>query len=121
MVLDNGDLADRERLLNQPFRKRARTGRPWILFKSAMTLDGKVATHRGDSKWISGESSRERAHHWRAECDAVAVGVGTALADDPLLTARIPGVTGSRGASSSTRWDGSRSTLSWCATRGRSL
>jgi diaminohydroxyphosphoribosylaminopyrimidine deaminase / 5-amino-6-(5-phosphoribosylamino)uracil reductase len=93
VVLDDGDLADRARLLNQPFRKRARTGRPWILFKSAMTLDGKVATHRGDSKWISGESSRERAHHWRAECDAVAVGVGTALADDPLLTARIPGVT----------------------------
>src|SRR5581483_10086026 len=86
VVLDNGDLADRARLLNQPFRKRARTGQPWILFKSAMTLDGKVATHRGDSKWISGESSRERAHHWRAECDAVAVGVGTALADDPLLT-----------------------------------
>ena len=57
-----------------------------------MTLDGKVATHRGDSKWISGESSRERAHAWRAECDAVAVGIGTALADDPLLTARIPGV-----------------------------
>jgi diaminohydroxyphosphoribosylaminopyrimidine deaminase / 5-amino-6-(5-phosphoribosylamino)uracil reductase len=93
VVLDDGELADRARLLNQPFRKRARTGRPWILFKSAMTLDGKVATHRGDSKWISGESSRERAHHWRAECDAVAVGVGTALADDPMLTARIPGVT----------------------------
>ncbi len=89
VVLDDGDLADRAKLLNQPFRKRARTGRPWILFKSAMTLDGKVATHRGDSKWISGESSRERAHHWRAECDAVAVGIGTALADDPLLTARI--------------------------------
>jgi diaminohydroxyphosphoribosylaminopyrimidine deaminase / 5-amino-6-(5-phosphoribosylamino)uracil reductase len=89
VVLDDGDLADRARLLNQPFRKRARTGRPWILFKSAMTLDGKVATHRGDSKWISGESSRERAHHWRAECDAVAVGIGTALADDPLLTARL--------------------------------
>src|SRR6201995_1260395 len=89
VVLDDGDLADRARLLNQPFRKHARTGRPWILFKSAMTLDGKVATHRGDSKWISGESSRERAHHWRAECDAVAVGVGTALADDPQLTARI--------------------------------
>src|ERR1700760_4228738 len=89
VVLDDGDLADRARLLNQPFRKRARTGRPWILFKSAMTLDGKVATHRGDSKWISGESSRERAHHWRAECDAVAVGVGTAPAADPQLTARI--------------------------------
>jgi diaminohydroxyphosphoribosylaminopyrimidine deaminase/5-amino-6-(5-phosphoribosylamino)uracil reductase len=92
VVLDDGELADRARLLNQPFRKYARSGRPWILFKSAMTLDGKVATPRGDSKWISGESSRRRAHAWRAECDAVAVGVGTALADDPQLTARIPGV-----------------------------
>ena len=89
VVLANSDLADRARLLNQPFRKRARTGRPWVLFKSAMTLDGKVATRSGDSKWISGESSRRRAHQWRAECDAVAVGIGTALADDPLLTARL--------------------------------
>jgi diaminohydroxyphosphoribosylaminopyrimidine deaminase/5-amino-6-(5-phosphoribosylamino)uracil reductase len=89
VVLIDGDLADRARLLNQPFRKHARTGRPWVLFKSAMTLDGKVATRGGDSKWISGEASRERAHHWRAECDAVAVGIGTALADDPQLTARV--------------------------------
>jgi diaminohydroxyphosphoribosylaminopyrimidine deaminase/5-amino-6-(5-phosphoribosylamino)uracil reductase len=89
VVLDEGELAGRARLLNQPFRKHARTGRPWVLFKSAMTLDGKVATRSGDSKWISGESSRERAHYWRAECDAVVVGIGTALADDPLLTARL--------------------------------
>jgi diaminohydroxyphosphoribosylaminopyrimidine deaminase / 5-amino-6-(5-phosphoribosylamino)uracil reductase len=89
VVVVDGELADRARLLNQPFRKRARTGRPWVLFKSAMTLDGKVATRSGDSKWISGEDSRHRAHHWRAECDAVAVGIGTALADDPLLTARV--------------------------------
>jgi diaminohydroxyphosphoribosylaminopyrimidine deaminase / 5-amino-6-(5-phosphoribosylamino)uracil reductase len=93
VLLDDGELADRARMLNQPFRKHARTGRPWVLFKSAMTLDGKVATHRGDSKWISGEASRRRAHAWRAECDAVVVGVGTALADDPQLTARFPGVT----------------------------
>jgi diaminohydroxyphosphoribosylaminopyrimidine deaminase/5-amino-6-(5-phosphoribosylamino)uracil reductase len=92
VVLADGALADRARLLNQPFRKFARTGRPWVLFKSAMTLDGKVATRTGDSKWISGEGSRRRAHHWRAECDAVAVGIGTALADDPLLTARVQGV-----------------------------
>jgi diaminohydroxyphosphoribosylaminopyrimidine deaminase/5-amino-6-(5-phosphoribosylamino)uracil reductase len=88
----DGELAARARLLNQPFRKHARTGRPFVLFKSAMTLDGKVATRTGDSKWISGEDSRLLAHRWRAECDAVAVGIGTALADDPQLTARIDGV-----------------------------
>ncbi|MCW2966948.1 MAG: ribD [Solirubrobacteraceae bacterium] len=86
------DLAQRARLANQAFRKHARTGRPWVLFKSAMTLDGKVATQTGDSKWISGESSRARAHRWRATVDAVAVGIGTALADDPQLTARVEGV-----------------------------
>jgi diaminohydroxyphosphoribosylaminopyrimidine deaminase/5-amino-6-(5-phosphoribosylamino)uracil reductase len=92
VIVVDGDLADRARLLNQPFRKHTRTGRPWVLFKSAMTLDGKVATSSGDSKWISGESSRRRAHRWRAECDAVAVGIGTALTDDPQLTARIEAV-----------------------------
>ena len=59
----------------------------------AMTLDGKVATRTGDSKWISGEDSRRLSHHWRAEVDAVVVGIGTALTDDPQLTARIEGVT----------------------------
>ncbi|WP_051223039.1 bifunctional diaminohydroxyphosphoribosylaminopyrimidine deaminase/5-amino-6-(5-phosphoribosylamino)uracil reductase RibD [Conexibacter woesei] len=84
-----GELAERARLANQAFRKHARTGRPWVLFKSAMTLDGKVATRTGDSKWISSEASRALAHKWRASVDAVAVGIGTALADDPQLTARI--------------------------------
>ncbi|TML25886.1 MAG: bifunctional diaminohydroxyphosphoribosylaminopyrimidine deaminase/5-amino-6-(5-phosphoribosylamino)uracil reductase RibD [Actinobacteria bacterium] len=87
-----GELAARARLLNQPFRKHARTGRPWVMFKAAMSLDGKVATESGDSKWISGQASRDVAHRWRAELDAVAVGVGTALADDPRLTARLPDV-----------------------------
>ena len=57
-----------------------------------MTLDGKVATRTGDSKWISGEDSRELAHRWRASVDAVVVGIGTALADDPQLTARPDGL-----------------------------
>src|SRR4051794_16181288 len=88
----NGAVSDAARLLNQPFRKHARTGRPLVVWKAAMTLDGKVATERGDSKWISSDASRARAHRWRAEADAVACGIGTALADDPLLTARIEGV-----------------------------
>jgi diaminohydroxyphosphoribosylaminopyrimidine deaminase / 5-amino-6-(5-phosphoribosylamino)uracil reductase len=92
VVVADGELATRARLLNQAFRKHARTGRPWVLFKSAMTLDGKVATEAGDSKWISSAASRELAHRWRAACDAVAVGIGTALRDDPQLTARLPGV-----------------------------
>ena len=92
VVWIDGEPAEKARLLNQPFRKHARTGRPLVVFKSAMTLDGKVATVSGDSQWISGEASRARAHRWRAESDAVAVGIGTALFDDPRLTARIEGV-----------------------------
>jgi diaminohydroxyphosphoribosylaminopyrimidine deaminase / 5-amino-6-(5-phosphoribosylamino)uracil reductase len=91
VVLADGELAARARLLNQAFRKHARVGRPWVLFKSAMTLDGKVATRTGDSQWISGEDSRALGHEWRAAVDAVVVGIGTALADDPQLTARPEG------------------------------
>jgi diaminohydroxyphosphoribosylaminopyrimidine deaminase / 5-amino-6-(5-phosphoribosylamino)uracil reductase len=84
----DGEEAAAARLLNQAFRKHARTGRPLVVLKSAVTLDGRVATAGGDSRWISGEQSRRLAHRWRAEVDAVCVGIGTALADDPLLTAR---------------------------------
>ena len=91
VALVDGEVAHEARLLNQPFRKHARTGRPLVMFKSAMSLDGKVATTSGDSQWISGEASRARAHRWRSECDAVAVGIGTARADDPLLTSRVEG------------------------------
>ena len=86
--LAEGAEATLARLLNQPFRKRARTGRPLVTYKAAMSLDGRVAAPSGDSRWISTAESRELVHRWRAECDAVAVGIGTALADDPLLTAR---------------------------------
>jgi diaminohydroxyphosphoribosylaminopyrimidine deaminase/5-amino-6-(5-phosphoribosylamino)uracil reductase len=92
VVWVDGEVGEAARLLNQPFRKHARTGRPLVILKSAMTLDGKVATRTGDSQWISGEASRARAHRWRAESDAVAVGIGTALHDDPRLTARVEGV-----------------------------
>jgi diaminohydroxyphosphoribosylaminopyrimidine deaminase/5-amino-6-(5-phosphoribosylamino)uracil reductase len=87
-----GEIEHTARLLNQPFRKHARTGRPLVIFKAAMTLDGKVATRSGDSQWISGEASRARAHRWRSECDAVAIGIHTATVDDPLLTSRVQGV-----------------------------
>ncbi len=85
-----GEEATAARLLNQPFRKHARTGLPLVTLKLAMSLDGHTATAPGDSPWISGEGSRELVHRWRAESDAIAVGIGTVLADDPLLTARAP-------------------------------
>jgi diaminohydroxyphosphoribosylaminopyrimidine deaminase/5-amino-6-(5-phosphoribosylamino)uracil reductase len=86
----DGAEATAARLLNQAFRKHARTGLPLVTMKSAVTLDGRVATSGGESKWISGESSRGLVHRWRGESDAVVVGIGTVLADDPLLTARTP-------------------------------
>ncbi len=87
----SGAEATAARRLNQPFRKHARTGLPFVVLKMAMSLDGRTATAPGDSPWISGPESRELVHRWRAESDAIAVGIGTALGDDPLLTARIEG------------------------------
>jgi diaminohydroxyphosphoribosylaminopyrimidine deaminase / 5-amino-6-(5-phosphoribosylamino)uracil reductase len=78
------------RLLNQPFRKYTRTGLPLVTLKLAISLDGRTSTAPGDSPWISGELSRALVHRWRAEIDAIAAGIGTVLADDPLLTARHP-------------------------------
>jgi len=86
-----GVAADEARRLAGPFLKRVVTGRPYVIAKWAMTLDGKTATAAGDSVWISGERSRALVHERRGQCDAVVVGVGTALADDPSLTARPPG------------------------------
>jgi diaminohydroxyphosphoribosylaminopyrimidine deaminase / 5-amino-6-(5-phosphoribosylamino)uracil reductase len=83
-----GEEASAARLLNQPFRKHSRTGLPLVVLKLAMSLDGHTTTAAGDSPWISGERSRATVHRWRAESDAVGVGIGTVLADDPLLTAR---------------------------------
>ena len=85
-----------------------------------MSLDGKVATQTGDSKWISGEESRRLVHRWRAEVDAICIGIGTALADDPLLTARSARASGgSRRGSCSTRRRGCRSTATSFAPRTR--
>jgi diaminohydroxyphosphoribosylaminopyrimidine deaminase/5-amino-6-(5-phosphoribosylamino)uracil reductase len=77
--------------LNAPYLKLVQTGRPWIIAKWAMTLDGKLATRSGDSKWISSEASRAIAHALRGRVDAILVGRGTVEADNPLLTARPPG------------------------------
>lgn len=95
---DGGDIATRARLINQPFRKSARCGRPHVIFKSAVTLDGKVATQGGDARWISGEDSRALVHEWRADVDAVCVGIGTVLNDDPMLTPKTPRPAGSKAA-----------------------
>ncbi len=74
--------------LNAPFLKRIEQQYPWMIAKWAMSLDGKIATRTGDSQWISGEASRDRVQQLRSRVDAVLIGIGTALADNPLLTAR---------------------------------
>jgi diaminohydroxyphosphoribosylaminopyrimidine deaminase/5-amino-6-(5-phosphoribosylamino)uracil reductase len=79
------------RRLNAPYLHLMATGRPWVHAKWAMTLDGKIATRTGDSRWISNEASRRRAHCLRGRVDAIIVGIGTVVADDPQLTARPPG------------------------------
>lgn len=77
--------------LNAPYLKLLRTGLPWVIQKWAMTLDGKIATRTGDSKWISSEASRKLVHEIRSQVDAVIVGGNTVRLDDPLLTARPQG------------------------------
>ena len=79
------------RALNAPFIKRIATGMPWVHLKWAMSLDGKIATRTGDSQWISGVESRAVVHELRGRMDAILVGRGTVIADDPLLTARPAG------------------------------
>jgi len=74
--------------LNRPFFHAIKTKLPWIIAKAAMSLDGKLATHSHHSQWISGKESRLHAHALRAECDAIVVGVGTLLHDNPSLTVR---------------------------------
>lgn len=74
--------------ISAPFFKRVRTGLPWVIAKWAQTVDGRVATRSGESQWISCEQSRRRVHHLRSTVDAILIGSGTAIADDPLLTAR---------------------------------
>lgn len=87
-----GVCADEARDLNAGFLMRQREGRPLVTLKVATTLDGRIATHSGESKWVTGAPARQAAHLLRAENDAIVVGSGTALADDPELTCRLPGL-----------------------------
>jgi diaminohydroxyphosphoribosylaminopyrimidine deaminase/5-amino-6-(5-phosphoribosylamino)uracil reductase len=82
--------ADCDRL-NAPWFHFITTGRPWVTLKAAVTLDGKIAARGGDSRWVTGPAARAEVHALRDQVDAVLVGAGTARADDPRLTARLPG------------------------------
>lgn len=86
----SGILAQEAARLNEVFIKWISTGLPFVILKTAMTLDGKTATVSGQSKWITGEAARQRVHMLRDRCDAILAGIGTVLADDPSLTTRLP-------------------------------
>jgi diaminohydroxyphosphoribosylaminopyrimidine deaminase/5-amino-6-(5-phosphoribosylamino)uracil reductase len=89
--VQSGILTPEARELNRAYLKAIETGLPWLTLKMAMTLDGKIATRTGDSRWITGEPARRFVHRLRDRHDAVLVGLGTARTDDPSLTARIRG------------------------------
>jgi len=89
--IELGVLLRQTQRLSGPYLKLVTTGRPWIIAKWAMTLDGKIATSTGESRWITGPESRDLVHQIRGRSDAVMVGRRTAELDDPMLTARPPG------------------------------
>ena len=92
IAVETGLLADAAHDLNRGYLSRVETGRPIVTLKLAVSLDGRIAAHTGDSQWITAEDARAAAHGLRASHDAVAVGIGTVLADDPHLTCRLPGM-----------------------------
>jgi diaminohydroxyphosphoribosylaminopyrimidine deaminase/5-amino-6-(5-phosphoribosylamino)uracil reductase len=92
MDVEVGLLGEAARALNQGFLLRVEAGRPMVTLKLALSLDGRIAAHTGDSQWITGEDARAAAHGLRANHDAVAIGLGTAAFDDPHLTCRLPGL-----------------------------
>jgi diaminohydroxyphosphoribosylaminopyrimidine deaminase/5-amino-6-(5-phosphoribosylamino)uracil reductase len=89
--VETGACAAEAETQNAAFVTHRRLGRPRVTLKAAASLDGKVAAPDGTSRWITGPAARADAHRLRAEADAVVVGAGTALADDPRLTVRLPG------------------------------
>jgi diaminohydroxyphosphoribosylaminopyrimidine deaminase/5-amino-6-(5-phosphoribosylamino)uracil reductase len=94
IVVEIGLRETEARALNRAFLCRVTRGRPHVTLKAAVTLDGKIAAADGASRWITGEAARREAHRMRFAADAILVGVGTVLADDPELTARHPDYTG---------------------------
>lgn len=88
--VETGVLEEECRAANRAFFTWGELGRPYVVLKAAMSLDGKIATAGGESKWISGEEARQLGHRWRAELDAIVVGRATVEADDPQLTIRLP-------------------------------
>lgn len=87
--VETGVLEQQSRHLNEVFWKYIQTGQPLIALKTAMTLDGKIATYSGDSRWVTGESARHEVHRLRNIYDGILVGIGTVLKDDPLLNTRL--------------------------------
>ncbi len=94
VAVDEGVLRQDADALNAAYLVHRREGRPWVRYKTAMTLDGKIATRTGRSRWITGPAARALVHGWRHRADAVAVGVSTLLQDDPALTTRLAGEDG---------------------------
>lgn len=90
VATEGGLLRDQATKLNRTWLHRTRTGRPWVTWKLATTLDGRSAAADGTSQWITGPEARADVHEQRARCGAIVVGTGTALTDDPQLTARHP-------------------------------
>lgn len=92
--VDVGLLDKEAEALNKGFLTRIKRGRPMVTVKIATSLDGRIATHTGDSQWITSGAARERAHLLRAQSDAIMIGSNTALQDNPMLTCRLPGLEG---------------------------